>query len=199
MKTNLAGIELIKRNEGCRLTAYQDVVGVWTIGYGHTGPDVRPGLTITQERAEQLLVERLTNEFEPGVAKAIGAMVNENQFSAMVSLAYNIGVGAFAGSTLARLHRAGDYEGAANAFASWNKAGGRILEGLIRRRKEEADLYRKPTVPEAVFTSVDSEIELNVRSLQTLLLARGFYAGKVDGDPGPLTQKALEMWRHKGE
>ena len=142
MNINAAGLEIIKRNEGCELTAYRDVVGVWTIGYGDTGPDVHRGLTITQEEAEQRLVDRLTREFEPGVLAAIGgAPTTDNQFSAMVSLAYNIGVGAFAGSTVARKHTEGDHQAAAEAFALWNKSGGRVLCGLVRRREEEADLY----------------------------------------------------------
>jgi lysozyme len=142
MKTNAAGIELIKRNEGCRLAAYLDSVGVWTIGYGDTGPHVVGDCTISQDEAEQRLVSRLEREFEPGVLRAIGdAQTTANQFAAMVSLAYNIGVGAFAGSTVARQHQAGNHAAAAEAFGLWNKAGGKVLAGLTRRRAEEAKLY----------------------------------------------------------
>jgi lysozyme len=143
MRTNAAGIELIKRNEGCRLTAYLDPVNIWTIGYGDTGAHVFRGCTITQDEAERLLAERLLREFEPGVQRAIGdAPTNENQFAAMVSLAYNVGVGAFAKSSVARHHRAGEYAKAASSFHLWNKAGGKVLAGLVRRRAEEADLYQ---------------------------------------------------------
>jgi GH24 family phage-related lysozyme (muramidase) len=100
-------------------------------------------MTITQEEAERLLANRLEREFEAGVLKMIGdAPTTENQFSALVSLAYNIGVGALGRSTVLKRHLDGDYEGAAKAFAMWNKGGGRVLKGLVRRRKEEADLYQ---------------------------------------------------------
>src|SRR3954453_14632449 len=91
---NQTTIELIKRNEGCELTAYQDSVGVWTIGYGHTGPDVSASLRITQERAEELLRQDL-EKFQDGVDDAITADTGDNQFGAMVSLAFNIGLGNF--------------------------------------------------------------------------------------------------------
>ncbi len=146
MKTNAAGLDLITRNEGCVLHAYQDSVGVWTIGYGHTGADVQPGLVINQAGAEQLL-RRDLDKFERGVEGELdGAACTDNQFAAMVSLAYNVGLGNFAKSSVLRLHRAGDYNGAAAAFSMWNKAGGRVLAGLTRRRAEEARLYLRGTV-----------------------------------------------------
>src|SRR5690349_4997661 len=125
MKTSAAGLELIRRNEGCRLTAYLDTIAnpaVWTIGYGSTGPGVYQGLTITQQQADQILVDRLAHEFEPGVLSALqGAPVSQPQFDAMVSLAWNIGVGGFGKSSVARYHRAGNYQAAADAFRLWNK------------------------------------------------------------------------------
>lgn len=153
MKTNAAALELIKRGEGCELTAYVCPAGKLTIGYGDTGPHVTPGMTITQEEAESLLANRLEREFEAGVRKLLGdAPTTENQFSALVSLAYNIGLGedglpmgkgkrGLRHSSVLRRHLAGDYQGAARAFALWNKGGGRVLPGLVRRRREEADLY----------------------------------------------------------
>ncbi len=142
MKTNAAGIELICRNEGCELAAYVCPAGHWTIGFGDTGPHVKPGMVITRETAEQLLADRLEREFEPGVLKHIGdAPTTPNQFAAMVALAYNIGVGGFRRSSVARHHIDGDYELAAEAFHMWNQGGGRVLAGLVRRRKEEAALY----------------------------------------------------------
>ena len=142
MKTGPAGRELIQRNEGLRLDAYQDSVGVWTIGYGHTGPEVVPGLRITQEQADQWFAERLADEFEPGVEAAIGdAPTTQAQFDAMVSLAYNIGIVAFARSSVAASHRRGDNAKAADDFLMWNKAGGQVLAGLVRRRGEERKLY----------------------------------------------------------
>ena len=143
---NQATIELIKRNEGCVLHAYQDSVGVWTIGYGHTGPEVVEGQTITQEEAEQLLRQDL-GRFQDAVASAIaGGATTANQYGAMVSLCYNIGPGNFHTSTVLRDHKAGNYPGAADAFLLWNKAGGKVLAGLDRRRHEERSLYLTPDV-----------------------------------------------------
>ncbi len=148
MHVSAAGRELIGRNEGDKLAAYRDSVGVWTIGKGDTGPDVVEGLTITQDESDTRFANRLAREFEPAVSKAIGdAPTTQGQFDAMVSLSYNIGTGGFAKSSVCRLHKAGDYEGAANAFALWNKAGGRVLAGLTRRRQEEADLYLSDVSP----------------------------------------------------
>ena len=141
---NQATIDLIKRNEGCKLTAYQDSVGVWTIGYGHTGDDVAEGSQITQDQAEALLRQDL-DKFQDGVDDAIGGGdTADNQFGAMVSLAFNIGLGHFKTSSVLREHNAGNQQSAADAFLMWNKAGGQVLTGLDRRRHEERDLYLKP-------------------------------------------------------
>lgn len=138
-----AALEIIKRNEGCRLRAYQDVVGVWTIGYGHTGRDVGTGLLISQEMADGLLARDL-EKFEAGVDRLIWYDCTENQFGAMVSLAFNIGLGNFRKSTVLRKHNADDYQAAADAFLLWNKAGGKVFAGLDRRRHEERSLYLTP-------------------------------------------------------
>ena|SRR6266851_5728607 len=140
--TNEAALELIKRNEGCSLRAYFDPVGVLTIGYGHTGKYVTPGQVITQEEAEDLLRLDLRH-FEYGVDDALGD-ATDNQFGAMVSLAYNIGLGAFRRSTVLRDHNAGKFAEAAEAFLMWNKADGKVLPGLVRRRYEERALYLTP-------------------------------------------------------
>lgn len=140
-------MQLIERDEGDRLTAYQDVVGVWTIGYGHTGPDVTPGLTITEAAAQALLAGDL-HKFEDGVSDAVagGATTGDNQFSAMVSFAYNVGLGGLHGSSVLRFHRAGQYAQAADAFLLWDKAGGQVYPGLVRRRHQERELYLGLTV-----------------------------------------------------
>jgi len=144
MRTSETGIALIKRNEGCVLRAYLDRIAdppVWTIGYGDT-LNVSPDMQITKQEAEDRLAARLAREFEPGVLEALqGSPVSQSQFDAMVSLAWNIGVGAFRQSSVARRHRAGDYAGAADAFLWWNKAGGEVVRGLQRRRAEERALY----------------------------------------------------------
>jgi lysozyme len=138
--TSPRGIDLIKQFEGLRLTAYQDMVGVWTIGYGHTGPDVKPGLTITQQRAEQLLINDLV-QFERGVNDLVTVQINQNQFDALVSFTYNLGVGSLQKSTLLRLLNAGSYQPAADEFPRWNRAGGNVVAGLARRRYAERQLF----------------------------------------------------------
>jgi lysozyme len=147
MKTNRAGIELIKSFEGLELAAYKCPAGVWTIGYGHTTaagpPAVKGGMKITAEQATEILVRDLVS-YEAAVMKALTRSPNENQFSAMVSLCYNIGAGAFAASTVVKKFNAGDAEGAAAAFRLWKKGGGKVLPGLIRRREAEIELFRAP-------------------------------------------------------
>jgi lysozyme len=143
MKINQAGLNIVKEFEGLRLSAYKCPAGVWTIGYGHT-EGVTRGMQITKEEAEDLLRHDL-QLFENGVKRFIGdAPTNENQFSAFVSLAYNIGITAFGKSSALREHKSGNYELAANKIMLWNKAGGKVLAGLIRRRKAESKLYAIP-------------------------------------------------------
>lgn len=134
------GIQLIQHFEGCRLTAYRDPVGVLTIGYGHTGPDVRVGMVLTQDQADALLGEDLAR-FAADVRPLVEADLADHQFSALVSLAYNVGIPAVRQSTLLRLLNRGDYWGAANQFGVWNRAGGRVLNGLVLRRAAERDLF----------------------------------------------------------
>lgn len=138
---NPAGLALIKEFEGCRLTAYRDAVGIWTIGYGSTGAHVHPGKRITAQEAEALLQDDL-ERFERAVDEA-ALRAPDNQFAAMVALSFNIGIAAFRRSTVLREHNADRCEAAARAFSMWNKAGGRVLAGLVRRRAAEADLYRR--------------------------------------------------------
>lgn len=140
---NQAGLDLIKSFEGLRLKAYQDSVKIWTIGYGHTGPDVSPGLEISADQAEDLLRGDLS-EAEAGVDDATRGLGNDNQFAACVSLAFNVGVHAFKGSTLARMIREGHADQAGDQFLKWNKAGGVVLKGLTRRREAERKLFLTP-------------------------------------------------------
>ncbi len=142
MDLTRAGIEAIKRHEGCVLTAYRDVAGIWTVGYGHVEEWVTRGLVITQARAEELLAQDL-HRFETGVSKLLKVGVSSPQFDAMVSLAFNIGLGAFAGSTLLKKLNAGDHVGACVQFCRWNKAGGTYQEGLALRRASEAYTFAR--------------------------------------------------------
>lgn len=150
MKLSGNGIELLKRFEGLALEAYQDIAGIWTIGYGHTGPDVKPGMRITEHEADDLLRRDLAPR-EDAVSRLTSTSLNRNEFDALVSFVYNIGVDAFRKSTpLRRLNR-GDRLGAADALAWWNKAtiSGRLREviGLTRRRAAERALFLTPTMP----------------------------------------------------
>lgn len=139
------GIALIEDAEGCRLAAYPDPGtggAPWTIGVGHTGSDVHPGLVISKEQAEALLRQDLAR-FEQGVAALVaGHATTQGQFDALVSFAFNLGLGALCGSSLLRLHKAANFNAAASEFAKWTHAAGRMLPGLVRRRAAEAALYR---------------------------------------------------------
>lgn len=136
------GLALIKEFEGCELSAYLCPAKKWTIGWGRT-TNVKAGDKCTQQQADAWLNEEY-DAFEAKVRKLLKVPVTANQLGALVSFAYNVGVGAFSGSTLVKLLNAGDYAGAAGQFARWNKAGGRVLAGLTRRRAAEAALFRKP-------------------------------------------------------
>jgi len=141
MITSPAGIALIQEFEGCILKAYRCPAGVLTIGYGHTGPDVKSGMVISHNEADDLLRDDL-KIFERNVSSLVGdAPTSQNQFDAMVCLAFNIGVSAFRKSSVLREHCKPDYTRAADSFLLWNKAGGKILQGLVRRRKAERALY----------------------------------------------------------
>lgn len=157
-KTGKKGIELIKSFEGCRLAAYKCPAGVLTIGYGHTS-GVKSGQKITQAQAETLLKTDLA-KYENAVNECVTAMLNQNQFDALVSFAYNCGAGALKSSTLLKKLNAGDYSGAAAEFVKWNKASGKVLAGLTKRRTAERALFNtaeksvsKKTVKVAEITS----------------------------------------------
>jgi len=138
-RTSQTGINLIKEFEGFRNNAYQDSVGVWTIGYGHT-LTARSGMRISRAEGERLLRQDLVR-FERAVRDRVIVPITQNQFDALVSFAFNVGVGAFSKSTLLRLLNRGDYTGAKNEFKRWVHAGGRRLQGLVRRRDREATLF----------------------------------------------------------
>lgn len=143
------GIDLIKHFEGCYLEAYKDTVGVWTIGYGHTGlthrdGTVKAGRRITQAEAEELLRYDLRN-FSKRVQEGTAVPLNDDQFAALVSFDFN--TGGYLKSTLRKKLNAGLYEEAANQFLLWDKAGGKTLKGLTRRRRSERNLFRGAEFP----------------------------------------------------
>lgn len=141
MNVSAKGLELIKRFEGCRLTSYKDVGGVWTVGWGTTGPHVGPGLTITQAQADTWLQEHV-DKFAAGVRDLLKVAVNQNQFDALVSFSYNVGLSAFQSSTLLRLLNDGaDVSVVASEFLRWTKVDGKVIEGLKNRREAERELF----------------------------------------------------------
>lgn len=134
-------LELIKEFEGCKLKAYQDIVGVWTIGWGHTGIDVRPGMLLSQEQADALLLKDVKTT-EHSVILLLHRVISENKLAALIDFAYNLGVHNLDKSTLLRLTN-GDDRDASLEFMKWNHAGGKVVAGLTRRRQAEKDLFDK--------------------------------------------------------
>ncbi len=139
MRISEKGIELIKSFEGLRLEAYLDSVAVPTIGYGHTR-GVKLGQTITQEQADALLEEDI-HEFELAIQRLVHVNLTQNQFDALVSFTFNLGIGSLKQSTLLKKLNAGDITGAANEFNRWVYAGGKKLTGLVKRRSAERLMF----------------------------------------------------------
>ena len=139
MKTSIEGLALIKKFEGLELEAYKCAAGVWTIGYGHT-KDVQPGDVWSESHADHMLEVEL-EEFEAYINDNVTAPLSQNQFDALVSWVYNLGRANLKASTMLKVLNSGDYEGVPAQIKRWNKAGGKVLEGLIRRRKAEALLF----------------------------------------------------------
>jgi len=159
------GLDFIKRKEGFRSGAYQDSVGVWTIGYGTTaaalGRQISPNETITLEKATELLKHHISSSYETAVNKYVRNNITQGEFDALVSFVYNLGSGSFKSSTLLKKLNSGDHEGAASEFLRWDKAGGKVLAGLTKRREEEKNMFlansddpsaQSPVVAETGFT-----------------------------------------------
>lgn len=159
-RINQTGLDMIKTSEGLALEAYLDPVGIWTIGYGHI-EGVVDGMVITEEEAEALLLEELV-KFETGVTNAVKTPLNENEFAALVSFSYNVGLGALEGSTALKRLNKGDRLGAANALEWWNKGrvNGKLVEllGLTRRRAKEKAIFLEPVVTASISPTLTSHI-----------------------------------------
>ncbi|HGM7000517.1 lysozyme [Serratia marcescens] len=144
MNISKGGIELIKRFEGLELEAYQDSVGVWTIGYGWTqavdGKKIAPGMRIDQATADRLLKCGVV-QYEQGVNQLVKVRITQGQFDALVSFAYNLGLRSLSTSTLLRKLNNGDKQGAADEFGRWVNAGGKRLDGLVARRAAEREMF----------------------------------------------------------
>lgn len=150
MTINRAGLALVKEFEGFRAQAYKCPADVWTVGYGLTsaagiGVQVVPGMIVTEAEASKHL-ERVLEKFGAAIRPKLTREPNENEWAAMLSLAYNIGHGAFAKSSVLKRFNAGDTAGAADAFLLWNKANGKVLAGLKRRREAERALFLEPVI-----------------------------------------------------
>ena len=139
MKTSIEGLALIKKFEGLELEAYKCAAGVWTIGYGHT-KDVQAGDVWSESHADYMLEVEL-EEFEGYINDNVTVALSQNQFDALVSWVYNLGPANLKASTMLKVLNSGDYEGVPAQIKRWNKAGGKVLEGLIRRREAEALLF----------------------------------------------------------
>jgi lysozyme len=148
MKYSRKGLALTERFEGCKLQAYRDATGIWTIGYGHTY-QVTPGMICTQEQAEDWLAQDVQFAVD-FVNRRVEVPLTQGEFDALVDFTFNVGVGNFENSTLLRMLNAGQFKGAAAQFERWDKAGGKVLSDLLQRRKVE----------EAEFIAVDSEITI---------------------------------------
>jgi lysozyme len=172
MKMTKEGLALIKQFEGFRSHAYRDAVGVWTIGYGHTSmaglPTVKLGMTITEAEGETIL-SRDVDLFARGVQQMVNAKISDAQFSALVSFAYNVGLGNFRKSSVLSAVNQMDFTAVSRRLQLWNKAGGRVLPGLVRRRAAEAALFASTaTVVEVPRKGVDQPKAKPVMHSKTL-------------------------------
>lgn len=161
MNTSQTGIDFIKSFEGCRLDAYKCPAGVWTIGYGTTAK-VKQGMQITLKEAEDLLRKDL-KKFEDAINKCVKAPLTQGQFDALVSFTYNCGIGALQTSTLLKKLNNKDYIGAANEFLRWDKANGKVLAGLSRRRESEREMFLFEQPKNELPYDVKTIVNLNVR------------------------------------
>jgi lysozyme len=140
MRLSEAGLNLIKSFESCRLVSYQDSGGLWTIGWGHTGPGIVEGLTWTQELADAMLIQDVAAT-EDEVNRLVSVPLTQGEFDALVSFAYNVGVGAMEHSTMLYLLNNNRHEEAANEFERWDKVHGVVVAGVLRRRMAEKDEF----------------------------------------------------------
>lgn len=143
MKYSINGVLLTQRFEQCRLKAYKDGGGVWTIGWGHTGNDVEEGLQITQEHADEIFI-RDVRVVEDAVNELVTIELNQNEFDALVDFVFNVGINAFSESTILRLINAEDLEAASAQFDRWVYDNGNKVAGLVRRRNADEKLFETP-------------------------------------------------------
>lgn len=203
MRISEKGLAMIEKFEGCLLKASNKLDGVWTIGYGQTGryygKKVRKGMTTTKALAHAWLRDHSIKTYEDAVNKNIKVSINQNQFDALVSFTYNVGVGALKQSTALRLLNQGDYTGAADALTMWTKCNGKVLAGLVRRRKEERALFLTPvTQPQTGNTDLLRKDDKgdDVKLLQHRLNLVGNQLAE-DGIWGVKTDQAVRNYQYK--
>lgn len=204
-KINPEGLKLLQSFEGLYLEAYQDAVGVWTIGWGAT-EGVEPGMQITVAEAEKMLQDEL-DKFEAAVADAVRVQINDNQFSALVSFSYNLGARSLFESTLLQLLNQGKFQEAADEFPRWDKAGGQSLLGLSRRRRAERALFLSQPWEKFLHWEASLVMRLaelgeplvqgeDVRQVQQALIAAGFDI-EADGIFGKGTDRAVRQFQQQ--
>ncbi|WP_273760471.1 lysozyme [Bartonella sp. ML70XJBT.G] len=159
-KISKEGLALIKKWEGLRLSAYEDLVGVWAIGYGHTSavgtPHVYKDMRITEAEAEKILCQDL-EKFEYVVEQTVTVPLNDEQFAALVSFSYNVGTEAFRNSTLVKKLNRGNYEAVPTELQKWTRVGGKRLRGLVNRRAAEAGLWAQGSYVSPNYQIVESQ------------------------------------------
>ena len=204
MNISEKGLAMIESFEGCLLKASNKLDGVWTIGYGQTGSyygkKVRKGMTTTKALAHAWLRDHSIKTYEDAVASAVKVPLNQNQFDALVSFTYNVGVGALKQSTALRKLNQGDYTGAADALTMWTKCNGKVLAGLVRRRKEERALFLTPVATQTKSTDTNLLRKGDTGSAVKLLQHRLNLVGnqlQEDGIWGVKTDTAVRNYQYK--
>ena len=200
MNVSVKGIDIIKKYEGCHLTAYRCPAGIWTIGYGHT-KNVKEGMKITQAQADEYLKQDCVASEK--AVNALGKKLNQNQFDALVSFTFNCGAG-----NLKTLCHNRKLEVIAEKILLYNKGGGKVLNGLVKRRKEEQALFLTPVETKDENKTTESQngtycrptIKVGskgiyVKELQKFLKEKGIYHGKIDGIFGPITKQSVIEWQ----
>lgn len=172
MKISQKGINLIKQYEGCRLTAYQDIVNVWTIGYGHT-KGVYRGQTITQKQADDWLSAEIVNHMRIA-ERLITVSLNQNQYDALASFHYNLGANILSNSTLLYYINSKQWQSAANEMKAYNKAGGQVVQGLVNRRNAETKLFLEQSA------SVNSNSKYYTSNPKRVKLLKATYLRKIN-------------------